>query len=126
MGNLMNSEIYGLPTTMPWGFKFVNSTTPEDGLVPRHPTQIYEGLSYLISFVVLLWYYYKKDGKPALGMLFGMFLVMIFGVRILIEFIKEPQVGFEEGLTLNMGQLLSIPFVIAGLIFIYLASKRKR
>lgn len=126
MGNLMNSEIYGLPTTMPWGFKFVNSTTPEDGLVPRHPTQIYEGLSYLISFVVLLWYYYKKDGKPALGMLFGMFLVMIFGVRILIEFIKEPQVGFEEGLTLNMGQLLSIPFVIAGFVFIYLASKRKR
>lgn len=126
MGNLMNSEIYGLPTTMPWGFKFVNSTTPEDGLVPRHPTQIYEGLSYLISFVVLLWYYYKKDGKPALGMLFGMFLIMIFGVRILIEIIKEPQVGFEEGLTLNMGQLLSIPFVIAGLIFIYLASKRKR
>ncbi len=126
MGNLMNSEIYGLPTTLPWGFKFVNSTTPEDGLVPRHPTQIYEGLSYLISFVVLLWYYYKKDGKPAVGMLFGMFLVMIFGVRILIEFIKEPQVGFEEGLTLNMGQLLSIPFVIAGLIFIYLASKRKR
>jgi phosphatidylglycerol---prolipoprotein diacylglyceryl transferase len=125
MGNLMNSEIYGLPTTMPWGFKFVNSTTPEDGLVPRHPTQIYEGLSYLISFVVLLWYYYKKDGKPALGMLFGMFLIMIFGVRILIEFIKEPQVGFEKGLTLNMGQLLSIPFVIAGLIFIYLASKRK-
>lgn len=124
MGNLMNSEIYGLPTTLPWGFKFVNSTAPEEGLVPRHPTQIYEGAAYLISFLILLWYYYKKDGKPALGMLFGMFLVMIFGVRIVIEFIKEPQVGFEKALVLNMGQLLSIPFVIAGLVFIYLASRR--
>lgn len=124
MGNLMNSEIYGLPTTLPWGFRFLHSTTPEDGLVPRHPTQIYEGLCYLGTFFFLIWYYYKKAGKPALGMLFGIFLVMIFGVRIVIEFIKEPQVGFERGLTLNMGQMLSIPFVIAGLVFIYLASKR--
>ncbi len=124
MGNLMNSEIYGLPTSMPWGFKFINSTTPGDGLVPRHPTQIYEGLSYLATFFLLLWYYYKKDGKPANGMLFGIFLILIFGVRIVIEFIKEPQVGFERELTLNMGQMLSIPFVIAGCIFIYLAMKR--
>lgn len=124
MGNLMNSEIYGLPTSLPWGFKFINSTTPEDGLVPRHPTQLYEGFSYLAAFFLLWWYYNKKDGKPSHGMLFGMFLIMIFGVRILIEFIKEPQVGFERELTLNMGQLLSIPFVLAGCIFIYLAWKR--
>jgi phosphatidylglycerol:prolipoprotein diacylglycerol transferase len=124
MGNLMNSEIYGLPTSLPWGFKFINSTTPGDGLVPRHPTQIYEGLSYLAAFFLLLWYYYKKDGKPANGMLFGIFLILIFGVRIVIEFIKEPQVGFERELSLNMGQMLSIPFVIAGCIFIYLAMKR--
>ncbi len=124
MGNLMNSEIYGLPTTLPWGFEFLRSTTPSEGLVPRHPTQIYEGLSYLAIFFVLWWYYYKKDGKPAYGFLFGLFLVLVFGVRILIEFIKEPQVGFERGLTLNMGQMLSIPFVIAGIILIYLAQKR--
>ncbi len=125
MGNLMNSEIYGLPTTLPWGFEFVRSTTPSEGLVPRHPTQIYEGLSYLAIFFVLWWYYYKKDGKPPQGFLFGLFLILVFGVRILIEFIKEPQVGFERGLTLNMGQMLSIPFVIAGIILVYLASRRQ-
>lgn len=124
MGNLMNSEIYGLPTNLPWGFEFVRSTTPSEGLVPRHPTQIYEGLSYLVTFFILWWYYYKKDGKPAHGFLFGLFLILIFGVRFLVEFIKEPQVGFERGLTLNMGQMLSIPFIIAGFILIYLAQKR--
>jgi len=125
MGNLMNSEIYGLPTTLPWGFEFVRSTSPSEGLVPRHPTQIYEGLSYLAIFFLLLWYYYKKDGKPPQGFLFGLFLILMFGVRILIEFIKEPQVGFERGLTLNMGQMLSIPLVIAGFVLVYLAQKKK-
>lgn len=124
MGNLMNSEIYGLPTSLPWGFQFLRSTTPSDGLLPRHPTQIYEGLSYLIIFLVLWRYYYKKDGKPALGFLFGLFMVLVFGLRFVVEFIKEPQVGFEQGLYLNMGQLLSIPFIIAGIVFIYLASKK--
>ncbi|MEI7500143.1 MAG: prolipoprotein diacylglyceryl transferase [Bacteroidota bacterium] len=125
MGNLMNSEIYGLPTTLPWGFEFLRSSTPSEGLVPRHPTQIYEGLSYLATFFLLLWYYYRKDGKPAHGFLFGLFLILIFGMRFLIEFIKEPQVGFERGLTLNMGQMLSIPFVIGGIILIYLAQKKE-
>ena len=125
MGNLMNSEIYGLPTTLPWGFEFIRSTTPSEGLVPRHPTQIYEGLSYLAIFFLLLWYYYRKEGKPAHGFLFGLFLILVFGVRFFIEFVKEPQVGFERGLTLNMGQMLSIPFVIAGIILVYLAQKKK-
>jgi len=125
MGNLMNSEIYGLPTTLPWGFEFIRSTTPTEGLVPRHPTQIYEGLSYLAIFFLLLWYYYRKEGKPAHGFLFGLFLILVFGVRFFIEFVKEPQVGFERGLTLNMGQMLSIPFVIAGIILVYLAQKKK-
>ena len=118
MGNLMNSEIYGLPTTLPWGFLFVRSTTPSEGLVPRHPTQIYEGLCYLAIFAYLLWYYYRKDGKPSLGFLFGAFMALVFGVRFIIEFIKEPQVGFEHGLVLNMGQMLSIPFVLAGIFLI--------
>ncbi|MEI6172521.1 MAG: prolipoprotein diacylglyceryl transferase [Bacteroidota bacterium] len=125
MGNLMNSEIYGLPTTLPWGFEFLRSTSPSEGLVPRHPTQIYEGLSYLAIFFLLWWYYYKKDGKPPQGFLFGLFLILVFGVRILIEFIKEPQVGFERGLTLNMGQMLSIPFVIAGFVLVYLAQRKE-
>ncbi|MFZ4521339.1 MAG: prolipoprotein diacylglyceryl transferase [Bacteroidales bacterium] len=124
MGNLMNSEIYGLPTTLPWGFFFPRSTTPSDGLVARHPTQIYEGLSYLCIFLILWWYYYKKDGKPAPGFLFGLFMILVFGLRFVVEFIKEPQVGFESGLYLNMGQILSIPFVIAGITFIYLSSRK--
>jgi prolipoprotein diacylglyceryl transferase len=124
MGNLMNSEIYGLQTALPWGFYFLHSTTPSDGLVPRHPTQIYEGLSYLAIFFLLLWYYYKKDGKPALGFLFGLFMILVFGMRFIIEFIKEPQVGFEQGLLLNMGQILSIPFVISGITFVYLALRK--
>ncbi|MEI7980559.1 MAG: prolipoprotein diacylglyceryl transferase [Bacteroidota bacterium] len=124
MGNLMNSEIFGHPTDLPWGFLFVRSSDPTEGLVPRHPTQIYEGLSYLLTFFLLWWYYYHKDGKPAPGFLFGLFLILIFGVRILIEFIKEPQVGFERGLTLNMGQLLSIPLVVAGILFIYMARRK--
>jgi prolipoprotein diacylglyceryl transferase len=124
MGNLMNSEIYGLPTSLPWGFTFLRSATPSDGLVPRHPTQIYEGLSYLAIFFLLLWYYNKKEGKPALGFLFGLFMILVFGLRFLIEFVKEPQVGFEQGLTLNMGQMLSIPFVVAGAILVYRSMKK--
>ena len=124
-GNLMNSEIYGLPTDLPWGFRFLRSSSPEEALVPRHPTQIYEALTYLLIFGLLIWLYYRKNGKPAPGLLFGLFLVLVFGMRFIIEFIKEPQVGFEKGLALNMGQLLSIPFVITGLILIYLAQRRK-
>jgi phosphatidylglycerol---prolipoprotein diacylglyceryl transferase len=124
MGNLMNSEIYGLPTSLPWGFQFLRSLTPSESLVPRHPTQIYEALSYLAIFFLLWWYYYKKEGKPVQGLIFGIFLVLVFGVRFLIEFIKEPQVGFERDLMLNMGQMLSIPLIIAGCVFIFLARKK--
>ncbi|MEI6456187.1 MAG: prolipoprotein diacylglyceryl transferase [bacterium] len=124
MGNLMNSEIYGNVTSLPWGFYFDRSLIPEEGKLPRHPTQVYEALSYLLIFFYLLWYYYKKDGKPASGFLFGMFLILVFGVRFFIEFLKMPQVGFERGMALNMGQLLSIPFVMAGAVFIWCAFKR--
>jgi prolipoprotein diacylglyceryl transferase len=123
-GNLMNSEIYGNPTSLPWGFLFIHSTTPEEGTVARHPTQIYEGLSYLFIFLFLWWYYYRKEGKPLAGMLFGFFLIMVFGMRFLIEYIKEPQVSFEQGMLLNMGQMLSIPFILTGLWFIWKARIR--
>lgn len=110
MGNLMNSEIYGKPTMLPWAFIFVR-----DDMIPRHPTQIYEGLSYLISFFILHQIYWKSNGKPRPWLIFGLFLIFIFGTRFFFEFLKEPQVGFESEMFLNMGQLLSIPFVIAGI-----------
>ncbi len=125
-GNLMNSEIYGEPTTLPWGFFFLRSSTPGDALLPRHPTQLYEGLSYLGIFLLLLGHYYRKGGLPAPGRLFGLFLVLVFGMRFLIEFIKEPQVGFEQGLLLNMGQLLSIPLIVAGIVLLWYASGKRR
>lgn len=114
MGNLMNSEIFGEPTTLPWGFIFTSYDQ-----VPRHPTQLYEALSYLAIFGYLYWYYWKTDGKPRPGFMFGLFLLVLFLVRFLIEFVKEPQVLFETNMALNMGQLLSIPFILIGLWIIY-------
>jgi phosphatidylglycerol---prolipoprotein diacylglyceryl transferase len=114
MGNLMNSEIYGIETSLPWGFIFVR----DHETVPRHPTQIYEGISYLAIFIVLLWIYLKKITGPRPGFIFGIFLISLFAIRFLIEFIKEPQVGFEAGMMLNMGQILSIPFIVAGIYFL--------
>ena len=118
-GNLMNSEIYGKLTSLPWGFVFVRAGET----LPRHPTQIYEALSYFALFIFLLWYYYQKDGKPREGFLFGIFLVVLFSIRFILEFLKEPQVSFENSMALNMGQLLSIPFVLAGLVIIYISSR---
>jgi prolipoprotein diacylglyceryl transferase len=118
-GNLFNSEIYGNVTDLPWGFIFERAGET----LPRHPTQIYEGLCYLILFFFLLWYYYKKDGKPRPGYLFGIFLIVVFGFRFIVEFIKEPQVEFETAMTLNMGQWLSIPLVIAGIVILAMKPK---
>jgi phosphatidylglycerol:prolipoprotein diacylglycerol transferase len=110
LGNLMNSEIYGIETTLPWGFVFIRNLE----VVPKHPTQIYEALAYLLTFVLLVWLYFKEDGKTRPGMLFGIFLILVFGMRFLIEFIKEDQVDFESAMALNMGQWLSIPFFLFG------------
>lgn len=117
LGNLMNSEIYGDVTTLPWGFIFVRDEGV-DGL-PHHPTQIYEALCYLISFIVLHRYYWKNNGKVVPGNLFALFLIFIFGARFIIEFVKEPQVMFETHMFLNMGQILSIPFVLIGAYILY-------
>jgi phosphatidylglycerol---prolipoprotein diacylglyceryl transferase len=115
-GNLMNSEIYGVATNLPWGFIFDrNSET-----IAKHPTMIYEALCYLITFGLLMYFYYKKkDLKDRTGFLTGVFFIGIFLSRFLIEFVKENQEAFENGMTLNMGQILSIPFVIAGIWLIY-------
>jgi prolipoprotein diacylglyceryl transferase len=115
IGNLMNSEIYGPPTDLPWGFIFVR-----DGQsVPMHPTQIYEALCYLLLFGILWWLYFGKDaGRKMPGMMIGVMLTGVFASRFLIEFIKLPQEAFEENMALNMGQILSIPFILAGLALI--------
>ncbi|MCX6230260.1 MAG: prolipoprotein diacylglyceryl transferase [Bacteroidetes bacterium] len=121
-GNLMNSEIYGHATNLPWGFIFERD---DKLLIPRHPTQIYEGLCYFAISMSLLWYYYKKDGKPQQGLIFGIFLIALFAVRFFVEFLKEVQVDFERSMPLNMGQLLSIPFIIAGVVIVVLAKKNR-
>ncbi len=120
MGNLMNSEIYGIETGLPWGFIFER----ENETVAKHPTQIYEGLSYLLIFFLLYFIYRKETKNLKAGTIFGLFLILLFSVRFIIEFVKEPQVGFEAGMALNMGQLLSTPFIAAG-IFIFGRALRK-
>lgn len=121
MGNLMNSEIYGHFTSLPWGFIFVRDGQAD----PRHPTQIYEAFSYLILFFALLKYYRNNYKTMAEGTIFGVFLIVLFGVRFLIEFLKEPQVAFEQHMTLNMGQWLSIPFIIVGFALLYYTKRKK-
>ncbi len=122
LGNLFNSEIYGDVTTLPWGFIFDLRGETE----PKHPTQLYEALSYLILGFVLLWVYAKKLDKVHRGFFFGLFMVGCFGMRFIIEFIKEPQVEFEQSMSLNMGQLLSIPFILLGIgTLIYAAISKK-
>jgi prolipoprotein diacylglyceryl transferase len=128
MGNLMNSEIYGTTTNLPWGFIFVREPdhfTMGYGL-PHHPTQIYEALSYLAIFGYLLWYYIKKNGKPLEGYLFSMFLILVFGVRFLLEFLKLPQVKEEQAYILDLGQILSIPLILAGFYILWNIHKKAR
>lgn len=122
LGNLMNSEIYGDVTNLPWGFVFERNGET----LAKHPTQIYEALSYLLLGLGLVWTYKHKLDKVYRGFFFGTFLIGCFGMRFLIEFIKEPQVGFEETMVLNMGQLLSIPFVVAGVAIVAYSFKKKK
>jgi len=112
MGNLMNSEIYGVETTQPWGFIF----TRMGETMPHHPTQIYEAVSYLLVFFLLLFLYYRRPiVREYRGLLFSIFLVLMFTARFTLEFVKEPQSSYEVGMPLNMGQILSIPFWLYGL-----------
>ena len=121
LGNLFNSEIYGGPTSLPWGFVFQRNGET----VPCHPTQLYEGGTYLLLGIVLMWLYWKKLDKLYRGTFVGLFLIVCFGSRFLIEFVKNPQVEFEQDMVLNMGQLLSIPFVLLGIGFLVYAYVKK-
>lgn len=109
LGNLMNSEIIGKVTDVPWAFIF-----EQVDKMPRHPGQLYEAMAYFVFFFVGLWLYKKYKNKVGTGFFFGFCLTSIFTFRFFIEFTKDIQVAFEAGLSLNMGQLLSIPFVILG------------
>jgi phosphatidylglycerol:prolipoprotein diacylglycerol transferase len=112
-GNFMNSEIYGKPTDGTWGVVFM-----KDDLIPRHPTQLYEAFSYLLIFAVLYFLYQSKISQKGNGLIFGCFLVLLFMARFCIEYFKENQESFENQMPINMGQLLSVPFIVAGLILI--------
>ncbi len=129
LGNLMNSEIYGRPTKLPWGFSFIRDrsritfTDPNTGEIlgkhlPCHPTQLYEAFSYLVLFFVLFYVIRKYGEKLKEGVIFGWFLIALFTSRFLIEFLKFEQSDFEINmiykLHMNMGQLLSIPFILLG------------
>ncbi|KXX70183.1 prolipoprotein diacylglyceryl transferase [Flammeovirga sp. SJP92] len=116
LGNLMNSEIIGRPSDLPWAFIFERAHVI-DPETPRHPAQLYESITYLIIFFILGAIYKREKFELRQGRTFGLFLVLVFGMRFVWEFFKEDQVAFEATMTLNMGQWLSIPAVIAGLFF---------
>lgn len=121
-GNFMNSEIYGNPTDLPWGVVFARN----GDTWASHPTQIYEMLYCLITFAVLWTLFWKKQLYQYVGMIFGVFLEGIFLTRFIIEFIKLDQEAFEGNMALNMGQILSIPFILWGVWLIVMAAKRGR
>lgn len=120
-GNLMNHEIYGHPSDVPWAFQFItnihawqNGADPIYSL-PSHPTQIYEMLYCLITFAVVMFLYWKTNARKFEGFIFGVFLIGIFLTRFLLEFIKNNQESFEDAMALNMGQLLSVPLILWGI-----------
>jgi prolipoprotein diacylglyceryl transferase len=126
LGNFFNSEILGKPSDLPWAVLFIQQDTGEYGsLVPRHPAQLYEALGYLLLYISLLYIYFKTDKKKYLGWIFGYFLIILFGIRFIVEFFKEPQ-GDEyiNWFGLNTGQWLSVPFILAGIYILATAKNR--
>ncbi|SUJ01620.1 Prolipoprotein diacylglyceryl transferase [Sphingobacterium spiritivorum] len=113
LGNFFNSEMIGPPTDLPWGVVFKNIDN-----IPRHPGQLYEALAYVIIFIVM-WYLYNKKSILKPGYLFGIFLVLLFGARFVLEYFKIDQEDFEKNMLFNMGQILSIPFILAGFYLIF-------
>ena len=130
VGNLFNHEIYGHVTSMPWGFRFIENVGAWSRgaepvyTEPCHPTQIYEALCYLAVFAINAYLYYKTDARNRRGLLLGVFFTGVFGSRFLIEYVKNEQVPFEKGMILDMGQILSIPFIVGGIWLIVRAMRR--
>lgn len=126
LGNLMNSEIYGAPTDMPWGFLFVRNHE----MLPCHPTQLYEAGCYLLLFFLLMWMYWKKNAEERPWLMSGVFFLVTFGSRFIIEYVKNVQVAWEIQMRadwgINQGQLLSIPFILLGIGLIIYAMARPR
>lgn len=115
IGNLMNSEIIGKETDVPWAFVFERVD-----FIPRHPAQLYEAIAYLFIFFLVSYLYMRRKKALKNGFLFGLVLTLIFLFRFFIEFLKERQVDFENTMPLDMGQLLSIPFILIGFYFIFI------
>ena len=136
LGNLFNHEIYGGPTSLPWGFRFVDNVNewmqgaPPVFTVPCHPTQVYEALCYLLVFGLCMWMYWKRNDQERPGLIFGVFMLGIFLARFVIEYVKNVQepweIAMRARLGLDMGQLLSIPFIVLGIWLIVRACRRQR
>ncbi|MDQ4141614.1 MAG: prolipoprotein diacylglyceryl transferase, partial [Bacteroidota bacterium] len=126
LGNLFNSEIIGKPTNLPWAFKFERNHEIINGiqasLQPRHPAQLYEAISSFLLFLFLYSLWNRRKLLTPRGLLFGLFVVILFTLRFLYEFLKENQVDKEDFLLntigMNIGQLLSIPLIVAGLFIL--------
>lgn len=118
-GNFMNSEIYGKPTSGSWGVIFAH-----DDMIPRHPTQLYEAFGYIVTGVIL-WFLYRSQKVRNNGVIFSYFLILMFLTRFVLEFFKENQVAFEQDMLLNMGQWLSVPFILIGVLMLVCQDKLK-
>jgi len=132
LGNLVNSEIVGDFTKMPWGFKFIHhdcnplyQVCEWEKITPRHPSQLYESLVYVSIFAILMYMYWKRNAWKRQGVMFGTFLILLFGGRFFVEFTKIPQVEERAEWMFNTGQLLSIPFVLAGVVILWFALKKE-
>ncbi len=121
MGNLMNSEIIGKPTDVPWAFIF-----EQVDQLPRHPGQLYEAIAYFLFFFVGWWFYRRRPERVGTGFFFGLCILLIFTFRFFIEYTKEVQVDFENGMLFNMGQLLSVPFILLGAYWVWRGSKKSK
>ena len=120
-GNLMNSEIIGEPTNVSWAFVFHQVDE-----LPRHPTQLYEAIFYFFLFILFYWLWKNKRNDFGKGFMFGLFCVLMFGFRFGMEFMKENQEAFEASLPINMGQILSIPFILVGLYMMYRSKQESK
>jgi prolipoprotein diacylglyceryl transferase len=132
LGNLVNHEIVGDITTVPWGFRFMHHDCMSwqqcdwADIPIRHPAQLYEAISYVVIFIILMYMYWKRDAWKRTGVMFGTFLILLFGARFLVEFVKIGQAARDDSLLINTGQMLSIPFVLAGIYILWKAMKKPK